>query len=65
VTIGDRKAAGSDEELCMISFGKVRNAGVPAATAEPLDVQRVLCVAAIFSLATLPLLLCVALSIWG
>ncbi|TDX66574.1 MULTISPECIES: hypothetical protein [unclassified Methylosinus] len=49
----------------MISFGKVRNAGLPAASHEPLDVQRVLCVAAIFSLATLPLLLSVALSIWG
>ncbi|MBU3888093.1 MULTISPECIES: hypothetical protein [Methylosinus] len=49
----------------MISLGKVRNAGLPAASHEPLDVQRVLCVAAIFSLASLPLLLSVALSIWG
>jgi hypothetical protein len=49
----------------MISFGKVRNAELPAVAAEPLDVQRVLCVAAIFSLALLPLLLSVALSIWG
>jgi hypothetical protein len=49
----------------MISFGKVRNAGSLAASAEPLDVQRVLCVAAIFSLASLPLLLSVVLSIWG
>jgi hypothetical protein len=49
----------------MISFGKVRKAGLPAASDEPLDIQRVLCVAAIFSLASLPLLLSVALSIWG
>lgn len=49
----------------MISFGKVRNAGSTAASSEALDFQRVLCVAAIFSLASLPLLLSVALSIWG
>jgi hypothetical protein len=49
----------------MVSFGKTRDAGPAGASPEALEVQRVLCVAAIFSLASLPLVLSVALSIWG
>lgn len=49
----------------MITFGKVQNAGSAAKSTQELDFQRIVCVAAIFTIASLPLLLSVALSIWG
>lgn len=49
----------------MATFGKGQNTEWAAQSAEALRLQRIVCVAAIFSLAALPLLLSVALSIWG